>query len=681
MRDANVSLIRVGESVWSTWEPAEGRFELDWLAPVLDGAHERGIEAIVGTPTYAVPPWMARLHPEVAGEETSGRPLTWGARQEADFTHPAFRHYAERVIRKIIARYADHPAVIGFQVDNEPGLRLLHNHGIFEQFIDHLKDTYGDVQRLNAAWGLVYWSHQITRWDELWVPDGNLQPQYDLAWRRFQARLVDEFIAWQADLVREVAEPIAPEKFVTTCISYDQAGVEDVDLSTSLDVASANVYYTMQEGLRHPSDRPMSDGWIIDGTWAVYQLADLAYSSKQAPFLVTETNAAAIGHGSINTPAFDGQWRQIAWALISRGAEAIEYWHWNTLHYGAETYWGGVLPHDGTPGRVFSEIARIGTELAAAGDTVTGLRPDADVAFLYSSESKWALAAPAVAPLLDRAGGPDPDSYRRLALPFYRGAFDAGLQINTVRPSQVFGNSHTPGVDPAEFAALRPVLVAAATYVLRAHEAQWLTEYARTGGHLVLGPRTGYADDEARAHTDAQPAGLARAAGVSYQEFETLRTPVEVHAGPGAVCAGLAIPADATATLWSDYLVPDGARILVEYADTHRRCWPAIVTHAVGAGRITTVGAVPGQSLAEAFFAWLVPTPVSGWASLPVGVRVTSAASRDGGNIYFVHNWTPEVTDVTVPQKVRDVTDPSVILDVTDRLELAPWDVRVFQAE
>ena len=27
----------------------------------------------------------------------------------------------------------------------------------------------------------------------------------------------------------------------------------------------------------------------------------------------------------------------------------IEYWHWHTLHFGAETYWGGVLPHSGRP--------------------------------------------------------------------------------------------------------------------------------------------------------------------------------------------------------------------------------------------------------------------------------------------------------------------------------------------
>ena len=123
MAEARFTVIRVGESVWSTWEPENGRFDLDWLQPVLDGAHERGISVILGTPTYAVPPWLARQYPEIAGERATGERIGWGARQEVDFTHPAFRFHAERIIRKIVARYADHPAVIGFQVDNEPGLR------------------------------------------------------------------------------------------------------------------------------------------------------------------------------------------------------------------------------------------------------------------------------------------------------------------------------------------------------------------------------------------------------------------------------------------------------------------------------------------------------------------------------------------------------------------------------
>ena len=149
MAAAHFSVIRVGESVWSTWEPENGQFDLDWLQPVLDGAHQRGIGVLLGTPTYAVPPWLVRLYPEITGERKTGQRIGWGARQEVDFTHPAFRFHAERVIRKISSRYADHPAVIGFQVDNEPGNELFHNHGVFQRFVDSLRLKYSDVQTLN----------------------------------------------------------------------------------------------------------------------------------------------------------------------------------------------------------------------------------------------------------------------------------------------------------------------------------------------------------------------------------------------------------------------------------------------------------------------------------------------------------------------------------------------------
>ncbi|HZL06172.1 MAG TPA: beta-galactosidase, partial [Coriobacteriia bacterium] len=288
MAQAGFSVIRVGESTWSTWEPEDGVFDLEWLEPVLDGAHRRGIAVILGTPTYAVPPWLARKYPEIAGERATGQRIGWGARQEMDFTHPAYLFHAERVIRAVVGRYADHPAVIGFQVDNEPGLELLHNHGVFQRFVDHLRRTYGDVETLNRAWGLTYWSHRLSTWADLWTPDGNAQPQYDLAWRRFQAQLTSDFIAWQAGIVREIA---GTERFVTTCIAYARPAIDDRALTADLDVTAGNPYYAMQDALGVPYESVAPQGWTTSGTWSIFQSADRMYSSKQEPFLVTETNA------------------------------------------------------------------------------------------------------------------------------------------------------------------------------------------------------------------------------------------------------------------------------------------------------------------------------------------------------------------------------------------------------
>jgi beta-galactosidase len=675
MQEAGFTVIRVGESVWSTWEPENGVFDLDWLQPVLDGAHARGIGVILGTPTYAAPMWLARQYPEIALDTATGTTKTWGSRQEMDFTHPAFRFHAERIISKIVARYRDHPAIIGYQVDNEPGLHLLYNRGVFQRFVDHLRGIYGDVETLNREWGLVFWSHRLSTWADLWVPDGNFQPQYDLAWRRFQAQLVTEFIGWEAGIVRELA---LPEHFVTTCISYDQPGVEDVEMSANLDVSSGNAYYEMEDSLAHPSTDARSTGWIVKGTWALYHLADLMYSSKQAPFLVTETNAASIGHSPMNFSPYDGQWRQAAWALVSRGANMIEYWHWHTLHFGTETYWGGVLPHSQKPGRAYREIARIGSEFRAAGSAVSGARPDYDVAVLYDSDSKFALSSQP--PFQAPGQYLDPDSYRRIMASFVRGAFDAGLQTRLVRPQQLFPSRATSGVEPLEqadpsaFAAAYPVLIVPAFFTAADAELDWLAAYAASGGHLVLGPRSAYADREGRARTDVQPARLDDAAGAWYDEFANLDAPVPVTTD---AAAGFPLRPGAAATDWVDGLSVTDADTLVGYEHPHLGRWPAVTTRANGSGRVTIVGTVPNQELARSLAEWLAPAPVAGWADLPDSVTVTSSTAVDGSRISFVHNWSWTPQTVTTPTQLSDLVSGSAH-GTGAAIELGAWDARVF---
>jgi beta-galactosidase len=670
MADAGFTVIRVGESVWSTWEPENGRFELDWLLPVLDGAQERGISVILGTPTYAVPPWLTRQYPEIAGERRTGERIPWGARQEVDFTHPGFRFHAERVIRRVAERYAGHPAVIGFQVDNEPGLELFHNHGVFHRFVDQLRHRYGDIDTINTEWGLTYWSHRLSTWGDLWTPDGNTQPQYDLAWRQFQADQTTEFIRWQADIVREYARS---EQFVTTCIAYGRPAVDDEALTEGLDVTAGNPYYAMQDALELPDAAVRSQYWTSSGTWALFQSADRMFSSRQEPFLVTETNAMHIGYPWDSRPAFDGQWRQAAWALVSRGARMVEYWHWHTLHYGTETYWGGVLPHSGQPGRTYRELARLGAEFAAAGDVVSGLTPDADVTLVYSTPSKWLMEK--YPPLAREDGGPDSRAYHGLFDPFYRGAFDAGLQVRIVHTRQLVDpTGDGPGILPEDAAHAHPVLVVPGLYIVDDATLDWLGEYAAAGGHLIIGPRTAYADHEARARTDTMPARLAKIAGVWYDEFSNLveDVPVTAPADTPLALEGRSL----RATRWADGLNLDGASLLAGYDHPHFGRWAAITTREAGSGRITYVGTVPNLDLAKALFAWACPAGRAGWQDLPDTVTATSATSQDGRRLRFVHNWSWTPAVVRLPVAASDVLNDHPYEPGED-LHLGSWDVHV----
>lgn len=671
MAAANFSVIRVGESVWSTWEPEDGKFQLDWLEPVVDGAHSRGISVLLGTPTYAVPPWLAHRYPEVAGERAPGQPIPWGARQEVDFTHPAFRFHAERVIRAVVQRYAAHPAVIGVQLDNEPGLELLMNRGVLEKFLDYLKQRYGDVETLNEKWGLAYWSHRLSTWEELWAPTGNTSPQYDLAWRRFQAGLTSEYISWQAGIVRPY---LRPDQFVTTCIAYSRPALDEVGLSKALDITSGNAYFSRQDALtadlgqdEELRDRePTAQGWARTGAASLFALADQMYASRQAPFLVTETNAATIGGSDMNYPPYPGQLRQVAWALISRGARMVEYWHWHTLHFGYETYWGGVLPHSGEPGRIYAEVAALGQEMATTAERVASSVPDADVAMVYSRPSRWALEFMPTLPPRSAGGGRDPSSHDTVFGAFYRGAFDSGCQVRVIHDSQLSDFS------PDELAGEVPVLVCPALYCADDAMLDFLLLYAAAGGHLVIGPRTGYADAEARARNEVAPPRLSPAAGAFYEELGTLTAPVPVVAARGS---GLAVDDSAAALHMTDLLTATGAETLLSYDHNFFGRFAAATTNTHGSGRLTTFGTVPNAALAKSLFSWLVPHPITdGWAKSG-GVRAHSAQTPNG-TLVIVHNFSGYDERVECPAAATDLLSGHP-LAAGAPLELAPWDVRV----
>jgi beta-galactosidase len=433
----------------------------------------------------------------------------------------------------------------------------------------------------------------------------------------------------------------------------------------------------MQDALAVPSSSVSQQGWTTSGAWSLLLSADRMYSSKQAPFLITETNAGAIGGSSTNFPAFDGQWRQAAWAFVARGAEMIEYWHWHTNHFGTETYWIGILPHDQQPGRVYAELSHLGAEFRKAGSRVVGLRPDAQIGMLYSARSKWGLAFQAAFPQPGKGTAVwspqdmDRRSYHRIFDAFYRGTFDARVPARLIHDVQIIGPDGRRLLEPATVAADMPVLVVAGLLVADDDLLTWLREYAAAGGHLVIGPRTGYGDQEGRARVEVKPAHLAEAGGVRYQEFSNLGEPLAVVAETDAITLSEGV----AATDWTDGLISDGAKVIIGYDHPHFGRFPTVVSNEHGQGRITTVGTVPNPALAADLVRWLAPGQGPMWSALPPSVTVHSATNADGERIHVVHNWSWTPTQLTLP---RDMIDILAEAGVTTRdLELGPWDVRV----
>jgi len=656
MAEAGITVIRVGESVWSTWEPRDGEFDLDWMTPILDAAHRHGIGVILGTPTYAVPPWLARRHPELAVVRRDGARVPWGGRQEVDYTSEVFRRYAERVIRAVIGRHGRHPAVIGVQLDNEAGLHLIHNDDVVQRFREWVADRYGDVETLNREWGLVYWSHRIADWDELWAPAGNTTPAYDLAWRRFQAELTADFIGWQAGIVRELVDD---DVFLTTCIAYGRPAMDDVAVGAQLDIASGNAYYLAQDAL--DLDRAGAGGqWYADDVPQFVLMADRMRATRQAPFLVTETGAASIGPAWLTRPPYDGQLAQAAWLLVARGARLVSYWHWHTLHSGHEVHWGGILGHDLEPGRVYREIAEIGRQFAAASDWLGDAEPDAEVGLVYAHDSEWMMA---FEPPLAGPGGTDGDrgSYARIVDAFGRAAVDAGRQIGFVNERQL--------PEAAELVQRYPVLIVAGLVAASTPTLETLVDYARLGGRLIIGPRTGYGDDEGRMRAALAPEIVGPAAGAGYREFAALAAPVDVVVPSGAVVG--------TARGWIDGLETDGADVLLGYRHELFGRWAAVTRRQVGDGSVTVVGTLLDRATLASVISAVAESTAGPLVTRPSTVTAHSLTGPRG-RVWVMHNWSPEARTVQVARGVASLVDDARHA-AGDEVDLGSWGVRVWR--
>jgi len=94
MQKAGITVVRIGESSWGLWEPEDGKFEYAWMDRVVDKLHAAGIRIILGTPTYSIPAWMYKKHPEIVVTRLGGQYLYYGYRQNADLSNPTYQEFS-----------------------------------------------------------------------------------------------------------------------------------------------------------------------------------------------------------------------------------------------------------------------------------------------------------------------------------------------------------------------------------------------------------------------------------------------------------------------------------------------------------------------------------------------------------------------------------------------------------
>ena len=637
MQKAGITVARIGESSWGLWEPQDGKFAFAWMDRVVDKLHAAGIRIIMGTPTYSIPAWMYKEHPEIVVTRLGGQNLYYGLRQNTDLLNPTYRFYCERVIRKILEHYRSNPAIIGFQVDNETSSAGAANHDVQVGFEEYLKAKFHTIDELNKVWGLNYWGQRLNDWTELPPRDGIINPGWKLEWERYSQWLTTDFLAWQASLVNEYKRP---DQFIT----HDFAGpprpeVNELDVSRSLDIAAANPYHDTQDGF---------DGEVSS------RVGDYMRSLKNTNYLITETNAEAIGWDSKDQyPPYDGQLRLDVYTHAASGANMVEYWHWHSIHYGQETYWKGVLGHDLEPGRTYEEVSRTAHELQRIGPEIVDLQRKTQVAILHSDDSYYGIE---FMKFSDRV------NYRTIEQQMYRLLYRANIGVDFVFPE---------GANLSNYRViLVPPLYVASDAVLRK-----LAEYVRGGGNLVVAFKSGFCNEYSTVRWETAPGLLREAAGIHYQEFSSLAHHLALKDDPFQ--AG----DDNRVTTWAEMLILDTAKALAYYDHPFFGKYPAITENAFGKGTLTYEGTVLSDKLqTEVLLAVLQKAGLTGPdQNLPAPVRVKHGVNRKGKTLHYYLNYSSEPQRFAYEYGAGSEILQQIAVSHGQSITLKPWDATIIE--
>lgn len=651
MHDAGITVVRVGESTWSSWEPRDGDFQFLWMERVLDRLQQAHIKVILGTPTYSIPTWLYKEHPEilVTHLETPAAPLFdpmlptypgvstpggYGVRQNYDFLNPDFRRAAERVIREIVSHFKDHPAVIGYQIDNETFPTGVSTKYTQAAFLERLKQKFKTTDAMNKAWGLVYWGQLVDTWDDLPPRDGIINPGYKLEWENFQHEIVTDYLAWQAKIVNEYKRP---DQFITHDFSGGvHTNLDQWAIGRNLDIVSSNTYFGTQE------EFAPTEMWLA---------GDLARSLKHTNYFITETNAQSIGWDSrTQYPFYPGQLRLAVYTNLAAGANMVEYWHWSSLHYGQETYWRGVLSHDLEPNRTYHEVAQVAGELKKVGPQLVNLKPDNKVAILFSADSANALSYMRFS---DRV------SYMTLLRQMYN-----ALSALNVEPDIV------PAGD-ANLARYK-VLLIPSLYSASDASLKQVSDYVRNGGQVLMEFKSGFTDEFSIVRDTLAPGPLRDAAGVHYQEFSNLAGPTKLS--PDAYKVG----DQNTASAWQEFLIPDAASV-IESLDHPHWHFPSITRNSFGRGTLTYEATYVTDALQQEIIRELLKNAglTGPDQDLPAAVKVRHGRNGKGKLLHYYLNYSDGEQSFSYPYRSGAdlLTNNSVASGST--VQLKPWDLAI----
>jgi len=594
MYDLGLTYVRIAEFAWSRIEPREGVFTWDWLDQAIETLAGAGLKVVLCTPTAAPPAWLARVHPEILSVDIEGRRRDHGGRRHYDFSSQVYREHSRRITRAIAGRYGTHPAVVGWQTDNELSEHQSYSAAALLAFREWLGEQYADIERLNDAWGTVFWSQEYGSFDEITFPNLVVEapnPSQQLDFIRFSSEQLVRFQEEQVAILRECS----PGRWVTHNFMRLQPDFDHYRAAQCLDFVSWDNYPTGGVELSDLSDDEKRR-WARTGHPDLIAINHDLYRGllNGLPFWIMEQQCGQINWGNTNPlPAYGAValWTAQAWA---HGANVVSYFRWRASTMAQELMHSGLLRHDETLDRGGEEVTAL--DLAhLPNDPIS-----TPVVLLHDYESLWAH---------DLQPHNEPASYWRQFLLFYSALRSLGIDVDIRHPD-------------SDLSAYR-LIVAPALQVMPASRAAHLAGYANSA-KLIFGPRTAYRTRSGRVHEDGQPGPLRNLTGYTLLNFDGIpeSTTVAIRGYRAKTWAESYRPTTGKATHW--------------YTDGPLAGSAAVIQN----GNVTSVGAWSEPLITDLLQAALTRLGIFS-QRLPEGVRV----SRRGRYEVWT-NFTQQPVDV-----------------------------------
>lgn len=638
MKHAGMNVVRIAESTWSTLEPTEGVFDFSYIDSVLKAAERYDMQVIIGTPTYAVPPWLVKKDPAIMVTRKEGQAL-YGHRQIMDIANDTYRHHAEIIIRILLEHTAKQEKVIGFQIDNETKHYGTASEKVQKEFVAYLKEKFGTTENLNKTFYLNYWSNSIASWDDFPDIRGTINGGLAGEFEAFQRTLAAQFLQWQASIVEEYKRE---DQFITHNFDFEwkkfgadiaqdgysygvQPGINHYEAAKCLTLAGTDIY--------HPTQDELTGAEIAFG-------GDAVRSLKQDNYLVLENQAQAFKYW---TP-YPGQLRLHAYSHLASGAMGTLYWNWHSIHNSYETYWKGVLSHDLDTNPAYEEIAVFGSEWKKLSHKLVNFKKKNHIALLVDNRT---LTAFQWFPI-------DRDlSYNDVVRWVYDSLYELNLECDVVDVHALDERLYDMIITPALYSASEALI-------------KRLNAFVKRGGVLVSTFKSFVSNEYLSVYYDAQPHGMTECFGMSYNQFaEPGKTTVEGR----------------TIRYFMEFLKADHAEVQMRYEHKCWGCYGAVTRNTCGDGQAYYIGCfLEKEQLKEIL---LDAAQAAGVESIcketvwPVTVR--SGVNAEGRRMSYLLHYQDEKGSAICPYACAADLLTGQMYKKGERISLKEWDVVILE--